>query len=820
MNDELLEQVAGAIGDGVPVNWDLIESHSEATDSAVIAELKMLSALRLATRTSDLPDRPEHEFWGHLRVLERVGRGAFGEVYRAWDTRLDREVALKLLPPDSDRGHSAGSSIVEEGRLLARVRHANVVTIHGAERLEGRTGLWMEFINGRTLEEQLRDGRKFTAKEVIGIGVELCRAVAAVHAAGLLHRDIKAQNVMVADDGRVVLMDFGTGRESDGPSESNVAGTPLYLSPEVLAGAAATAHGDVYSVGVLLYHLLTGGYPVPARDLADLRRAHAEKKRTSLRSVRADVPQRLARVIERAIDPEPSNRYSSAALLAAALAALERLRPAVAAVYATAATGALVAVGWVVWELGARDLIRLESSPAAVVGGALPGAAVPVIAVLPFRNLSSEPDSDYFADGLTSEVIRNLAVIDGLQVRSQTSSFFFKDKPRNVADVGKQLGVNLIVDADVLRVGNRLRINAQLVQVAGDVPLWSDKFERTVGDVFAIQDEISRAIVNKLRLTLGRGQRRYQTNVEAYELYLRARALLDHGGHDRAERAAALLDQVIAKDAAFAPAHAALAEAYASMSWQIESDSGTPTLSQSEGLLRMRPVAAKAIELDPLLAEAHAAMGLTYARELNWDAAQKSFERAIELNPSATHVHRRYSIILLSLGKSAEALQLLEAALRADPLSRNVRQSLAFAQIVAGRYDDAVANLRHAQASVSAPTVSLPLARALTFSGRLEEAEAAWRTREQRGWNHWATHAHVRSGRRAEAEAIAASDDHPYRQALAYAALGDKDRTFAALNVAVDVMPQRTALLLALPEMALLRGDTRLDALRTKLKLP
>ncbi len=256
-----LEDVADAILDGTPVDWGCLDSAGGATDQELIEQLKTLAAVKFVSRAAESEHRETPASWGHLQVLEPIGRGAFGEVFRAWDSRLDREVALKLLPADSAIVGSPPSSVIEEGRLLARVRHPNVVTIHGAERISGRIGLWMEFVKGRTLEQVLREGKRFSAKEVTRIGLELCRAVSAVHAAGLLHRDIKAQNVMVADDGRLVLMDFGTGRELDGTSESNVAGTPLYLAPEVLSGGAATERSDVYSIGVLMHHLLTGSYP-------------------------------------------------------------------------------------------------------------------------------------------------------------------------------------------------------------------------------------------------------------------------------------------------------------------------------------------------------------------------------------------------------------------------------------------------------------------------------------------------------------------------------------------------------------------------------
>ena len=443
-------------------------------------------------------------------------------------------------------------------------------------------------------------------------------------------------------------------------------------------------------------------------------------------------------------------------------------------------------------------------------------AKTPTIAVLPFVNASSDPGNDDFIDGLTSEVIRNLAVIDGLQVRSQTSSFFFKDRPRDMREVAKQLKVALVVEAYVQRIGNQLRINAQLVRVPDDVPVWSNRFDRTLDDVFAIQDEISLAIVNELRLTLGRGQRRYQTNLTAYDLYLRGRALVARRGTESAEQAARLFEQVIAIDREFAPAHAGLADAYATMSWAID--------APETALAGMRPAAVKALQMDPELAEAHTAMGITYAREFNWENATSSFERAIALNPNLSEIRTSYSFsTLVPQGQAAKALDILAAAMEMDPLSLAVKREVGIAQFVGGRYEEAIVNLRQVVAADPDFTYAANLlARALTFAGRPEEAIALWESRPQPSdWERWLMPAYVKLGRRADVDRLLnlPRNAHPYRQALNYAALGDKERTFEALSRAAVVAPQRTAAVLAYPEMALLRGDPRLDQLRKRFNL-
>jgi tetratricopeptide (TPR) repeat protein len=317
-DDVPLGDLAGAILDGVSVDWDAAESSAAPDDRAVVRHLKAIAAI-VDARRADAPVT-----WGPLRLLERIGRGAFGDVYRAWDSRLDREVALKLLPVDSACSGPGDTSIIQEGRLLARVRHPNVVTIHGAERIAECVGLWMEYVDGRTLHQLVvTDRRRFSAREVAAIGRTLCSAVAAVHSAGLLHLDIKAQNVMMARDGRVVLMDFGSGRDRSLTSAADVAGTPLYVAPEVLTGTGSPSiRSDIYSIGVLLFFLLTGSYPVTGADLASLRDAHDHGERRSLAALSSGIPLYL-RAIERAIEPRPEGRYESAEALGADLVAPE-----------------------------------------------------------------------------------------------------------------------------------------------------------------------------------------------------------------------------------------------------------------------------------------------------------------------------------------------------------------------------------------------------------------------------------------------------------------------------------------------------------------
>jgi len=449
-----------------------------------------------------------------------------------------------------------------------------------------------------------------------------------------------------------------------------------------------------------------------------------------------------------------------------------------------------------------------------------PNRDAPVIAVMPFGNLSAEPDSEYFVDGLTDEIIRNLSVIDGLEVRSRTSSFAFKNKPRATRDVGEALQATLVLEGSVLRERDRVRITAQLVRAADDVPLWSGRFDRKLEDVFAIQDEISRSIVNELRLKLGRGQRRYTTSTQAYDLFLKARVLQARRAED-ARVSIDLFRQVVTADPSFAPAHAALASTYAYLSYMFPIEGGY-AVPQEDAEAVMRPAALRALEIGPLLADAHAAMGHVHAFDRQWTKAETSFRRALSLNPSLTTTHTDFVIsTLLPEGKLDQAMQLLETALRADPLSLDVRRVLAHVQINAGLYDRAIENCDRVLAvDPEFPFAKAWRVRALLHKGHVRES-IAWLEAQNRGAEGYLGYAYAVSGRRAEAEALAVkNEDHPQRQVMIYAGLGDTDRAFAALDRFVAVNPRRAAAYLTRPELAQLRGDRRMLELRGKLGLP
>jgi serine/threonine protein kinase/Tol biopolymer transport system component len=338
---ERLIDVAAAVSDGGVVDWVLTEAEASPSERQLVGHLRVLErlasvhaglppvaaferslhdSLRQAAATASTPPATAPTTWGPLTIVERIGSGTYADVYRARDSHLDRPVALKLLRHRDESGTAMDSEAIEEARLLARIRHPNVVTVYGAERIAGRVGFWMEFVDGQTLEQELQDRGPFSADQLVEVGTALCRALGAVHGAGLLHRDVKAQNVMRDREGRVLLADFGTGRElTASRAAGELAGTPLYLAPEALNGAPASMMSDVYGLGVLLYHLATGSFPVSGRSLRDLRDAHARGAHVPLETRRPDLPARLTSVIERTVATTVADRYQSAVAVEAAL---------------------------------------------------------------------------------------------------------------------------------------------------------------------------------------------------------------------------------------------------------------------------------------------------------------------------------------------------------------------------------------------------------------------------------------------------------------------------------------------------------------------
>jgi eukaryotic-like serine/threonine-protein kinase len=826
--------LAEAVADGESIDWAAAESSAVTSEQRdLIRQLHAVADLaELNRRAAGGPSFPSAElsagqhssnsapalieksdqarlplkYWGPLQILEEIGSGSFGTVYKALDTRLDRMVALKLLRSIGASEPARASTVTNEGRLLAQIRHQNVVTIFGADCFDGCVGLWMEFVNGRTLMHIQQEQGLFSAQEAMLVGLAVCRALAAVHKAGFLHRDIKAQNVMREAGGRIVLMDFGAGEPSRSSDvrQTRLKGTPLYLSPELLTGEDPSAASDIYALGVLLYHMVTGAYPVEGHDLDSLRQAHLLGRATRLHDVGPELPDGFVRTIERALAPDQQRRFSSAGSMKVALSD----------------------------ALGLGFAQQTVRQPPASFVIAKSSDARPSIAVLPFSDMSPQHDQDYFCEGMAEELINALSSLTGVRVAARSSAFQFKAHAQDIRRVGEQLNVHTILEGSVRRAGNRLRVVAQLINVSDGYHMWSERYDRELDDVFAVQDEIARAIVEKLKVKLGGKPdaplvKRHTEDLEAYNLYLQGRYYWSRRYAGFLQRAIGCFEQAIDQDESYALAHAGLADAFSLLAvYEI--------LPPRVAIAKASLAAKRAVQLDDASAEAHQAMALV-RWYFDWDytAALREYERALALNPSSGVSHSLFGILLADLGHFDEAIAEVTLGRTLEPLSALVAFYAASTFAITRPLDEA---LSECQKVLDLDPGFLPglwvQATVLSHLGRHDEAiDAAVRavtlSHRQNFYLGRAASAYAAAGRDHEAKAIV--DELHERAGQAYVsplcfaeiatALGDVDQGFKWLERAYE---DRSPFLVALgvsPMYDALRGDPRFPVLLKKLGL-
>ena len=686
----LLESLA----DGVEVDWTALDA-AAATDAergryrnlrlvARVAELHRTLVLDdedVAASANPLTDSADDPTtWGHLSVRARLAAGAFGRIYRAHDPQLNRDVALKLLYGDI-RALRPVDHLLGEARTLAKVRHSNVVTVYGADVRDGRAGLWMELVDGQTLDAWLRTNGAMGSGEATAVSIDLCRALAAVHGAGLVHGDIKAQNVMREQGGRIVLMDFGAGR-AQGADATGVAGTPMYLAPEVLAGEPPTPRSDLYSLGVLIFHLLTGAYPYTGADLDGLRAAHADGTRSWLRDLRPDLPDALVQSIERAIDADPARRFATAGAMERALReALEAPGRAAEALPVPAAgdTKNIVSAPWsrFGFAIGALALLCL------VVGLIVWSRAVEpnrgtvlseirTIGVLPMSNLAGSAVPAHFAEGLTDELISVLGQIRALTVKPALSVGAIKDKsPKGIA---RALDVDALLETTLSSVGGsggetaQVKVRARLIAAGTQGVVWSQEFDQRRGQSLEIPSAIAAAITRALNVVLtptesSRLKSVRQTNPAAEEAYLLGRTHLDQYGADSAALALKAFSRALQFDPQHAGAHAGAARAYVSLGLN---GTTSHTQARAQALAEVR----LALDLDEDLAEAHATLAhIHFIYDWDWRGAEREFKRSLELNANSPYARTFYAEYLVAHRRFDESLLQAETAKRLDPES-------------------------------------------------------------------------------------------------------------------------------------------------------
>jgi serine/threonine protein kinase/tetratricopeptide (TPR) repeat protein len=602
----------------------------------------------------------------HYTILEKLGEGGMGVVYKAEDTRLKRTVALKFLPPELTRDTRAKARFVQEAQAASALDHPNICTIHEIdETREGQMFIAMACYEGESLKAKIERGR-LGLDEALDVAIQIGRGLTRAHEKGIVHRDIKPGNVLVTRDGLVKIVDFGLAKLSGATKLTRTGATPgtvSYMSPERLRGEGVDQRSDIWALGVVLYEMTTGETPFRGEYEQAMSYSIMNEKPKPVRELRPEVPADLERIIEKALAKDARERYQTGAEVVGALQSVKR---------------------------------RLESEAAAM--GERDSKAIPSIAVLPFANLSADKENEYFSDGLAEDIIDALTQVPGLRVMARTSAFSFRGKEVDVREIGARLNVEHILEGSVRRSGNRLRVTAQLVKASDGYHLWSQRFDREMTDVFAIQDEISQAIVEKLRVRLAGGRplvKRHTENLAAYDLCLKARYHLRKMTQEAREAGLRYCEQAVALDPNYALAYVVLAESYL---WGAFWGSMNPR----EAFPSAKSAVLEALRLDDAIADAHAVLGTVLASgEYDWRGAEREFDRAKELSPFSVVARYDYAWcyamwFLYPLGRVDEALSEMRRALELDPLDPFYNSLLGYLLHSKLQFELAVRQLRHA----------------------------------------------------------------------------------------------------------------------------
>jgi len=611
---------------------------------------------------------------GPYEIVGTLGAGGMGEVYRARDPRLGRDVAIKVMVADFANNADWMRRFEQEARATAALSHPNVLTVYDVGKSEGRSYVVTELLDGETLRVQLGQG-PMTSRKAIEIAQQILSGLSAAHAHGIVHRDLKPENIFITRHGQAKILDFGlakvnrltSGASSDLPtfvSEPGlVVGTASYMAPEQARGLPADARSDLFSVGAMLYEMLCGQRAFHGISMVDTLSAILKEQPATLSRRGIAAPPALVRIINRCLEKDAVDRFQTAKDVAFALESIS--------------------------DLQLQDAMERPREKAIEKS----------IAVLPFSNMGADSEQEYFNDGLADELINALAGLSGLRVASRTSAFRFRGRDLDIREIGRQLGVDTVLEGSVRRAGKRIRITVQLINVADGYYLWSQRYDRELEDVFAIQDEITESIVKTLKPTLLGNQqhqqqqpavKRHTDNLQAYELYLKGR----HYWQQRTERSlCASIDcfqKAIVLDSNYALAHAGIADSFSIL--RIYG-----YVSDQEARSKAETAAMRALELDPGLAEAHFALAIfTLYFVEDWPTAEDRFRRAIELSPQTAIFHTYFGFFLGGLHRFAEADASFTKALELDPLSPLAHSLFSVSKYLAGRHGEAIQSAERA----------------------------------------------------------------------------------------------------------------------------
>jgi TolB-like protein/Tfp pilus assembly protein PilF len=774
---------------------------------------------------------------GHYRIVELIGAGGMGEVYRAHDPRLDREVAIKVLPETVARDIDRVARFQREARAVAKLAHPNILEIWDIGTEDNVAYAVMELLEGSTLRSLITaDGMSW--QRAVEIAVAIADGLAAAHAKGVVHRDLKPENVFVTSDGRVKILDFGLARleepvDSEGETRSAtpevtragaVMGTVGYMSPEQVRGEPADQRSDIFSLGCVLYEMVAGRGPFARDTTPDSMAAILKDEPERLSGLGESILLDLDRTVHRCLEKSPAARFQSAADLAFALRSAIKgsgggpsMPQARIDRRTTRWIGAVTAV--VVLSVVAGLLLTRQSREGA--GGArLP--SIESIAVLPLENLSRDPGEEYFAMGMTEALIADLARIKALRVISRQSVERFKDSDLPLPDIAASLGVDAVVEGSVLRAGDQVRITTQLIRADPEEHLWADSYERELEDILALQSEVARRIANEIEITVTAREESLlaqtrRVDPAAHELYLLGRSL---AGTNRGYwEAADLFRQAIDRDPGYAPPHAALAE--------LE----VFRLPSREHIPIARSHALKSLELDPDLAEGHAILALVkFYFDWDWTGAEEAFLRAIDLGPASATAHHRYSFFLSAMGRFEEAREELGIAQRLDPLNAAIVVDHARTYYRERRYDLAIEGYEQALA-MEADFYWALLFRGFAYEhlGRFEDAAAsiiaARRVAQHEEMAVALEEGFADGGYRGFLKTMARySEDtdraQPAGTAMVLTRLGDREAAFEWLEKGFEMRTRSMVNINVEPQFDDLRSDSRFQDILRRMNFP